>query len=125
MRLIRFLTMLALLLAPLAMFGGSPASATVRHSMAADHHQMADHAVAGDASMAAMSACQDKEGTAKDRPCETSDCLTACAAVSAIPAVGGNLEPHLSAHGPRQLPALISVPHGLVPEAATPPPRGS
>ena len=68
-------------------------------------------------------ACQDRSGPTKDQPCETSECLTACAAVPAIPAVGGNLEPHALAQGPRQSPALVSVPHGLVPEAATPPPR--
>ncbi|MGZ8286208.1 MAG: hypothetical protein ACXW27_08855 [Allosphingosinicella sp.] len=127
-RLIRFLTILALVLSPLAMFGAAPASATAHHAaMAADSHRMAGHAMAGDmashASMAAMPNCQDTDGPTKDRPCESSDCLTACAAVPALPAVGGQLEPHAMAHGLRELPALVSVPHGLVPEAATPPPR--
>ena len=127
-RLIRFLTIFALVLSPLAMFEAAPASATAHHAaMAADSHQghqMAGHDMAGDASMAAMPHCKDMNGKTTDQPCESSDCLTACGAVPAIPAVGGNLEPHASAHGPRQLPALLYAPHSLVPEAATPPPRG-
>ena len=118
-RLIRFLAIFALVLSPLAMLGAAPASAMTHHAAMAAGHDMAV-----DLSMAAMSHCQDMDGTSKDQPCESGDCLTACAAVPAIPAVGGQLEPHALVHGPRQLPALVSVPHGLVPEAATPPPRG-
>ena len=129
-RLIRFLTILALALSPLGAMGGAPAFAMSRPAtMAADGgrtagHQMAGHDMKVDLSMAAMSHCQDNDGKSKDQPCDTGDCVTACAAVPAIPAFGGDLEPHALAHGPRQLPALVSVPHGLVPEAATPPPRG-
>lgn len=131
-RLIRFLTILALAFSPLATFVAAPASATVHHAaMAASNHQMSGdempgHDMAGSASMAAMSLCKDMGETPKDQPCGSSDgdCVKACAAVPAIPAVGGDLEPQAVSHGRQLLPALVSVPHGLVPEAATPPPRG-
>ena len=131
-RLIRFLTILALALSPLATFVAAPASATAHHAaMAAEGHRMAGHEMpghdkAGDASMAAMQLCKDMGDQPMDQPCGSgdSDCVKACAAVPAIPAVGGQLEPQLLSHGPQQVPALVSVPHGLVPEAATPPPRG-
>ena len=131
-RLIRFLTILALVLSPLATFVASPASATARHAaMTASSHQMAGHEMpghdmAGGASMAAMPLCKDMGDTPNDRPCGfgDGDCVKACAAVPAIPAMGGHLEPHAPPHGPQLIPALVSVPLGLVPVAATPPPRG-
>ena len=130
-RLIRFLTILALALSPLATFVAAPASATAHHAaMAAEGHRMAGHEMpgdeAGDASMAAMQLCKDMGDQPMDQPCGSpdSDCVKACAAVPAIPAVGGQLEPQVLSHGPQRMPALVSVPHGLVPEAATPPPRG-
>ena len=123
-RLIRFLTIFALVLSPLAMIGAAPASAMAHHAaMVADGHQMAGHDMAGDLSAAAMSSCKDMDGKSKDQPCGSSDCVTSCAAVPAIPAIGGQVEPHPLAHGPRQLPALVSIPRGLVPAAETPPPR--
>jgi hypothetical protein len=132
-RLIRFLTILALALSPLATFVAAPASATAHHAaMATSGHQMAGHEMpghdmAGGTSMAAMAACQDMEGQSKGQPCgsgDSGDCMKACAAVPAIPAVGGQLGPPFLDHGPQRVPTLVSVPHGLVPEAATPPPRG-
>jgi hypothetical protein len=129
-RLIRFLTMLALVLSPLATFVAAPASATAHHAaMTASNHQMTGHEMpghdmAGDASMAAVPKCQDMNGQSKGPSCGSRDCVKACAAVPAIPAVGGQLEPQVLSHGPQLLPTLVSVPHGLVPEAATPPPRG-
>jgi hypothetical protein len=131
-RFIRFLTVLALVLSPLATFIATPASASAHHAaMAAEGHRMAGHEMpghdkAGDASMAAMHLCEDMGNQPMDQPCGSgdSDCVKACAAVPAIAAVGGQLEPQLLSHGPQQMPALVSVPHGLVPEAATPPPRG-
>ena len=130
--LIRFLTILALALSPLAALGTAPASAMSHHAaMSADApsgqiagHQMAGHQMAGDAAMATMSHCKDMDGKSKDEPCRSADCLVTCAAIPAIAAVGGALEPHALVHGLLQQPALASVPHGLVPEAATPPPRG-
>ena len=133
--LIRFLTIIALALSPLAALGTAPASAMSHHAamsagapQMASHqmagHQMAGHEMAGDAAMATMVHCKDMDGKSKDEPCRSADCLVACAAIPAIPAVGGALEPHALVHGLLQQPALVSVPHGLVPEAATPPPRG-
>ena len=123
-RLIRFLTVLALVLSPLATIGGAAASAMAHHmAMAADSHQVGGHYRMGDPSTVAMSHCRDTDEKSKGEPCKSSDCLTACAAVPAIPAIGGQLEPHVLAHGPRQPPALVSAPPGLVPEAPTPPPR--
>jgi hypothetical protein len=131
-RLIRLLTILALALSPLATFVATPASASAHHAaMAAEGHQMAGHempghAKAADSSMAAMHLCEDMGDQPMDQPCGSadSDCVKACAAVPAIPAVGGQLEPQVLGHGPQRMPALASVPNGLVPEAATPPPRG-
>ena len=127
--LIRFLTILALALSPLAALGTAPASAMSHHAAMSDdapqmtNHKMAGHEIAGDAAMATMSHCNDMDGKSKDEPCRSGDCLVACAAVPAIPAVGGALEPHALVHGLLQQPALVSIPHGRVPEAATPPPR--
>ncbi len=131
-RFIRFLTILALALSPLATFVAAPASATAHHSaMAAGSHQMTGHEMpghdmAGDASMPAMQLCKDMGNKSMDQPCGSGDgdCVKTCAAVPAIPAVGGQLGTRILSHGPQRIPALVSVPHGLVPEAATPPPRG-
>lgn len=131
-RLIRFLTILALAFSPLATVSAAPASMAHHEAMAGSDsqmtgHQMQGHDMAADASMAAMPGCQDMDGQSKDQPCgsgASGDCVKACAAVPAIPAVGGQLEPQILSHGPQRIPTLVSVPHGLVPEAATPPPRG-
>jgi hypothetical protein len=133
--LIRFLTILALALSPLAGLGTAPASAMSHHAaMSVDaaqtmSHQMAGHQTAGHemasrVATATMAHCKDMDGESKDEPCRSADCLVACAAVPAIPAVGGGLEPHALVHRLVEQPALVSVPRGLVPEAATPPPRG-
>lgn len=125
--IIRFLTILALALSPLA--AGAPASAmTHQAAMAAGASAMAGHQTTGHkmaaASMTAMPGCEDMDGRPKDRPCGSSDCMVACAAVPALPAAGGQLEPQAPLHGPEMVPTLVPVPNGLVPEAATPPPRG-
>ena len=130
-RLIRFLTILALAFSPLATASAAPASMahhaamTASGSKAADH-QMQGHDMAADGTMAAMPGCQAMGEMPSDQPCGSSDgeCVKACAAVPAIPALGGQLEPQILSHGPQRVPMLVSVPHGLVPEAATPPPRG-
>ena len=118
-RLIRFLTIFAVMFAPLGMIGAAPAMAGTGHQMMG--HTMPAHEM--NASMAAMAHCKDMDKKSEGQPCGSGDCVKACAAVPAIPAMGGQLEPHALAHGPQLLPALVSVPHGLVPEAATPPPR--
>jgi hypothetical protein len=129
-RLIRFLTILALAFSPLATVSAMPVSAAAAHhaattasaSQTADHH-MAGHETPGDASTASMPGCQHMDGKSEDQPCGSGDCAKACAAVPAIPAMWGQLEPQVLSHGPQRVPTLVSVPHGLVPEAATPPPR--
>ena len=125
-RLIRFLTLLALALAPHASMGGAPAAAAVNHAaMAAESHRMTGHAMAGHdmAHDAATAVCDDMDGKSNDQPCGSADCAKACAAYPAIAAVGGQLQPYVLLHGPPLQPALVSVPQGLVPEAAIPPPR--
>ena len=132
-RLIRFLAVLALIVSPLATFVAMPGSARANHAAmaAGDHwmagHEMAGHGKPGNASTAPMQPCNDMGGKPTDRPCgpADSDCAKACAAVPAIPAVGGQVEPQVSTKGLRRMPALVSAPHGLAPEAATPPPRAS
>lgn len=130
-RLIRFLTILALALSPLAAVGVASAPAVAHPAaMAADAPQMTGHEMSGDhdmtseASMAGMPHCKAMGGNAKDEPCRSDDCMVACAAVPAIAAAAGELEPHPLPDGLLQQPALVLVPHSLVPKAATPPPRG-
>lgn len=131
-RLIRFLTILALAFSPLATVGAAPASAAAHHAtmIASDsqtaHDRMQGHDISDAAPIAAMTACQGMDDEWKDQPCgagDSGDCVKACAAVPAIPAVGGQLGPQILNHGPQLVSTLVSVPHGLVPEAATPPPR--
>lgn len=126
-RLIRFLTILTLVLSPLAMLGAAPASAAAHHAaMAADSrqdHRMTGHDMVAARAMPAMPQCQGMEGDPEDQPCGSVDCLSACPATPAIPAEGGRIEPHNLAHGPLQQPALAAAPPGLVPEAEIPPPR--
>lgn len=133
-RLIWFLTILALAWSPLATIGTAPASAMAHHAaMRADAAQMTGHDMAGsemathdmtrDDPMATMPHCEDRDGTSKDQPCRSGDCLMACAAVLAIAVPDGQFGPRVLARGLLQQGAPVAVPHGLVPEAATPPPR--
>src|SRR5687767_7107611 len=111
-RLIRFLTILALALSPLATVSAAPASAAAHHATmtASDsqtaHHRMQGHDMADAASMA-MATCQGMDDESKDQPCgsgNSGDCVKACAAVPAIPAVGGQLEPQILNHGLKRVP---------------------
>lgn len=127
--LIRLLMIVALTLSPLVALGTAPASAMVNHAaMSADasqitSHQMASHDMAGETAAATIADCKNSSGNSKDGPCPSADCLVACAAVSAIPAVGGQLEPQSMVHNLSRQPALVALPHGFMPKAATPPPR--
>ncbi|HEX8626192.1 MAG TPA: hypothetical protein VF782_14095 [Allosphingosinicella sp.] len=101
--LLRWLTLLALLLAPLAMIGGSPAAAHARPA-AAGH-------------------CAETEKPAEAPPSAPADCMIACA--GCLPTQSGTLAvlPGLEAAA---RPAAIAFRiRGLHPEAATPPPRTS
>lgn len=101
--LLKWLTLLALLFAPLAMIGGSPAAAHARP------------AVAGH--------CAEAEKPVEAPPSAPADCMIACA--GCLPTQGGTLSglPRLE---PAAQPAPIAFRiRGLHPEAATPPPRTS
>ncbi|HEY0129814.1 MAG TPA: hypothetical protein VGB57_00300 [Allosphingosinicella sp.] len=100
-RLLRWLTLFALLVAPLAMIGGSPATAHVA-------------AVLG-------GHCAETEKPVEAPPSAPVDCMIACA--GCLPTQAGTL-----AVRPRLEPAARPGPidfrlSGLNPEAATPPPR--
>lgn len=102
-RLLGWLTLLALLAAPLAMIGGAPAMAHVRP--------------------AAVGHCDDREMPAEAPPEAPVDCMIACA--GCLPALGGTLaaQPRLAAAA--EAAPLAFLLHGLHPEAAIPPPRSS
>lgn len=101
--LFRWLTLLALLVAPLAMIGGGAATAHVQ-TVAAGH-------------------CAEAEKPAEAPTPAPADCMIACA--GCLPAQAGALSagPRLEAAA-RPAPLAYRLP-GLHPEAATPPPRSS
>lgn len=102
-RLLRWLTLIALLLAPLGMIGGAPAMAHSRPAQAGH--------------------CAEKEKPAEAPLSAPVDCMIACAgslpaqavALAAQPRPGRAVEPE---------PLAFRL-DGLHPEAATPPPRFS
>lgn len=110
-RIMRFLTILAMLLSPLVMMGGTPALA------------MSHHASAGEIAAASMPMghCDDMDMQSEGRSAPSIDCAVACAAM--LPELGsrGKTEPLEPVAVDR--PMLVSFRHGLGPEAATPPPR--
>lgn len=114
-RLIRLLTILALLLAPLGMIGEHAAMAMTAPEASA--HHAGDAAQAGHC--AGMTGQSEDEKKAPDRDCLI-DCAIAC---SAIPAVGNMM-------GDQPMPAALAQPRplagrmsGLHPESDPPPPR--
>jgi hypothetical protein len=102
-RLLRWLTLLALLVAPLAMIGGSPATAHVQA-------ESAGH-------------CAETEKPDRAPPSGPVDCMIACA--GCLPTQAGTLAalPRLESAA-RPAPAAFRL-RGLNPEAAIPPPRSS
>lgn len=101
--LTRWLILLALLFAPLAMIGGSPAAAHVR-SAAAGH-------------------CTEGEKPADSPPAAPADCMIACAGCLPTQSEAPAALPRLEAE--RRPAAAAFRLCGLHPEAATPPPRFS
>jgi hypothetical protein len=99
-RLLRWLTCVALFLAPLGMIGTAPA-------MAHDGVPAARH-------------CADMDHPSKVPPSSPIDCMIACAG---LPTQGGALVVRLVPPVSPEPRALASRLHGLHPEAATPPPR--
>lgn len=115
-RLVRILTMLALLFAPLSMIGGYAAMAMPAAAAAASHNEQADDQSAHCAEMAGQS--EEDDGTSPG------DCLTDCAvACSAIPALGSAMADQPMAPAMAQPLALVGRIRGLHPESADPPPR--
>jgi hypothetical protein len=109
LRLIRILTLAALLLAPFGMVG-EHATAALPAVAAAGHH-MEDMAAGH---------CADTGEPAKDRPSSSIDCMMAC---SALAGIESELAEHpLPAATPPQELAPKTI-HGLNPEADPPPPR--
>ena len=111
-RLLRFLTLFAVLFSPISMATGHAAMA-----MPAPSAAMADHMAAGPAGhCAGMGGEQDKSGPAAPNI----DCMIACSAMLAAdlevdvhPVVAAFIEPR----------ALTGALHGLSPEFDPPPPR--
>jgi hypothetical protein len=99
--LFKWLTFLALLLAPFAMIGGSPASAHAQ-TVEAGH-------------------CAETEKPAEAPPSTPVDCMVACAGCLPTPGAMPAALPSLQAAA-RSAPIAFCL-RGLHPEAAIPPPR--
>jgi hypothetical protein len=113
-RLLRFLTILAVLLAPVGMMGGAPAQAMGHHASAG---------ILDGAAMTGMDDCagmQKADGKPHRQPSQKHDCMMACAA---IPAFASELPAKPLAPIAAEPVPLSTFDHGLTPEAATPPPR--
>ena len=117
-RLVRILTMLALLLAPVSMIGGHAAMAMPAPAEAsASHHDPAASQSAHCAEMAGQSE-DDDDGSSPG------DCMTDCAvACSAIPPLGSAMADRPMAPAMGQPLLLVGRIDGLHPESADPPPR--
>jgi hypothetical protein len=109
-RFVRWLTLIALLLAPLAMIGGAPAMAHDRMAAAGHnediHHEDIHH--------------EDMGSPAEAPPAAPVDCMLACAG---LPAQGAAVALHREVPAIREPLALSAHLSGFQPEAATPPPR--
>jgi hypothetical protein len=110
-RLVRILTILAMLVAPLGMMGGHAAMAMpVSAQPAMDH-------------MAAMSpggSCADMDKQPEDQSGPGIDCMIAC---SAVPSAEGGIAGHPLAAADVQPPPPSEAASGLHPESDPPPPR--
>lgn len=115
--LVRMLTMLALLFAPLSMMSGHAAMAMPTGASASHHEQNTDQS-AHCAEMAGQSQEDDGDGSSPG------DCLTDCAvACSAIPAPGSAMADQPMAPAMAQPLPLVGRISGVHPESADPPPR--
>ena len=107
-RVLRFLTMLAVLLMPFGMLRSASAQAMA--------HQVSMTMSAGHC--AGMPSVPAREKKAPSAPC--CDCMVACVA---IPSKEASVDPMAPAPMAAQAAGLTPAIHGLHPEAATPPPR--
>ena len=114
-RVVRILTMLALLLAPVSMMSGHAAMAMPAAAEEASHDEQA-------ASPSAH--CAEMAGESQDDYSGPGDCLTDCAvACSAIPPLGSAMADRPMAPAIAQPLPLVGRGRGLHPESADPPPR--
>lgn len=109
---LRFLTILAVLLAPLSMMGGHAAMAMPSPSAPS----VIDHGQPG--SPAGHCADMDEDQTGQTSP--SIDCMIAC---SAVPAAEFVVASHPAVHGITEVGRLASLHPGLHPESDPPPPR--
>ena len=110
LRLLRFLTLVALLVAPLRMMSAH-AEMAVPSTPSASHHMAADMPAGH---------CDDTGQPDKSAPGGSIDCATAC---SAMPGAEGELFAHPQALASIPPPALAAALVGLQPESDPPPPR--
>ena len=114
-RLVRVLTILAMLLAPLGMVGEHAAMAMPAAAAAGAHHA---------SNMDQAGHCSEGSGQSEDEKAPASDCLIDCAiACSAIPAIGTQMAGHPPALAIIQPLSLVNRITGLHPESDPPPPR--
>lgn len=116
-RLVRILTMLAVLFAPLGMLGGSATMAQPVTVASGSHHEQAANMAAHCAEMGGET--QDDDGSFPHGDC-LSDCAVSCAAISAL---GSVLTDHAILPAMPQARAFADPLHGLIPGSADPPPR--
>lgn len=114
-RLLRLLTMIAVLFSSLSMMSGHAAMAMPAPSASTMDHMKATAPAGHCADMAA-----DREPDDQGAP--DIDCMIAC---SAIPAADFEVETHPMAAGFLEPVRLVSALHGLHPESDPPPPRFS
>jgi hypothetical protein len=116
-RLVRILTMLALLLAPLSMLGGHAAMAMPTVSASASHQQQP-------ADQSGHCAEMGGETQDDDNGAPAGDCLTDCAvACSALPPLGAAMANQALVPAVDQPLPLAGRIAGLHPESDDPPPR--
>ncbi|QAY77561.1 hypothetical protein [Sphingosinicella sp. BN140058] len=106
-RFLRLFALVVLLLSPLTMMVHAPAMAAVPEAVAGETHAAMD------------GHCAPRP---KKAPARSPDCALACAA---LPALGAMLVHPAPLPVRLDPPAPSAEPHGLHPEAATPPPRAS
>jgi hypothetical protein len=111
-RLVRLLTLFALVLSPISMVVGTSAQAGLHHASAP-----------ATTSAAAMEHCHDTEAPADEGSGPSPDCAVACAAT--IPELGDPLSGVSPLPAGLRPPILPSLRRGLEPEAADPPPRSA
>lgn len=114
-RLLRFLTMIAILFSPLSMASGHAAMAMPAPSASAMEHKQA-------ATPAGHCADMNTDRDTGDQSRVDIDCMIAC---SAIPAADFEVETHAMAAAFLEPGRLVSALHGLHPESDPPPPRFS